>query len=293
MRSRMYSRTFGTRARPITALRGPEGFQQEAKAAYEQTNRKEVERQMVRRDEILESMARIRMNIDTHDKAIREELDANGDLDGDDDLDEEPVDAVETAHWAFGAPVSGGLKNSRVLAHLMANDPAYADFDYRLRKHIQDEYPDEGIVLEETILIRQFRCLYVNYQSREDWRSARDIIRCNPLFHGRERFDSLLVNMTDPGLHFARVAALLRCKLPSGREVDVAIARMFESSRWKPKTMWAGCQIRDESKEYVFLSMEYVIRGALMAPVSLERDEPTHYLVDTVYADIFLRADVQ
>ncbi|KAF7314762.1 hypothetical protein MKEN_00950200 [Mycena kentingensis (nom. inval.)] len=275
------------------STRPGEGFQQEAKAAYEQTNRKEVERQMVRHDEILESMARIRMNIDNHDRAIREELDADGDVDADDDLDEEPVDAVEDAHWAFGAPVPGGLKNLRVLAHLMVNNPAYADFDYRLRKHIQDEYPNEGILLEDTILIRQFRCLYVNYQSREDWRSARDIIRCNPLFHGRERFDSLLINMTDPGLHFARVAALLRCKLPSGREVDVALARMFESSRWKPNTVWAGCQIRDESKEYVFLSMEYVIRGALMAPVSLERDEPTHYLVDTVDADIFLRADVQ
>ncbi|KAJ7888249.1 hypothetical protein B0H13DRAFT_1582168, partial [Mycena leptocephala] len=74
--------------------------------------------------------------------------------------------------------------------------------------------------------------------------------------------DSLLVNLTAPGLHFARLRALLRCILPSGRQIDVALVHMFEASRWKPRTRWAGCQIRDEVKESSFLSMEHVIRGA-------------------------------
>lgn len=67
---------------------------------------------------------------------------------------------------------------------------------------------------------------------------------------------------------------------------------MFEASRWKPRTRWAGCQIRDEVKESSFLSMDHVIRGALLAPVSDAPKEPTHILVDTVDADMFLRADV-
>lgn len=100
------------------------------------------------------------------------------------------------------------------------------------------------------------------------------------------------MNFSDPGLHFARVRALIRCKLPSGNHIDVALVRMFERSRWKPKTRWAGCQIRDEVEEYSFLSMEHVIRGALLAPVSSAANEPTHFLVDTTDADMFLRADM-
>ncbi|KAJ7868882.1 hypothetical protein B0H13DRAFT_1896861 [Mycena leptocephala] len=109
--------------------------------------------------------------------------------------------------------------------------------------------------------IQLFSCLYVSYQSMEDWRGARDIVRCNPCFHQQPRYDCLLVNFTDPGLHIAR-------------------------SRWKPRNRWASCQIREEAKESLFLSVEHVIRGALLMPVSAARDESTHILVDTVDADI-------
>ncbi|KAJ7489615.1 hypothetical protein B0H11DRAFT_1638152, partial [Mycena galericulata] len=87
----------------------------------------------------------------------------------------------------------------------------------------------------------------------EDWRGAQDIIRCNPSFHRRPRYDCLLINFTDPGLHCAWVCSLLRCNMPSGRQIDVALVRMFESSRWKPRTRWSGCEIREEAKEYSFL----------------------------------------
>ncbi|KAJ7822282.1 hypothetical protein B0H14DRAFT_3089030 [Mycena olivaceomarginata] len=140
--------------------------------------------------------------------------------------------------------------------------------------------------------MRNFKCVHISYQSLEDWRGARDILRCNPSFHHNVRYDCLLVNLTEPGLHCARLRALLRCTLPSGRQIDIALVRMFQASRWKPRTLWAGCQIRDEAKEFSFLSMEHVIRGALLAPVSGASDEPTHFLIDTVDADMFLRADM-
>ncbi|KAK6974660.1 hypothetical protein R3P38DRAFT_2583700, partial [Favolaschia claudopus] len=46
--------------------------------------------------------------------------------------------------------------------------------------------------------IRAFKCAYVEYQSLEpeDWRGARDILRCNPLFQKSPRY----VNMTEPVL---------------------------------------------------------------------------------------------
>ncbi|KAJ7249396.1 hypothetical protein C8J57DRAFT_1079801, partial [Mycena rebaudengoi] len=126
----------------------------------------------------------------------------------------------------------------------------------------------------------------------EDWCGACDIIQCSPCFHQHKRYNSLLVNMTDPGLHFARTYTLLRRIFPSGRQIDVAIVRMFELCRWKPKKIWAGCQMCEEGKEYTLLSMEDVIRGALLAPVSSSPNEPIRFVVDTVDVDMFLRADM-
>ncbi|KAJ7899708.1 hypothetical protein B0H13DRAFT_2234203 [Mycena leptocephala] len=261
------------------STRPGEGFQQEAHEAYIRTNGKDAAHQMVRIDETQEAIARIRMKIDNYDKAQCESEEIE------ESLDETPVDPQDAAHWAFGAPVPGHLMNSR-------GSLPFGNFDFRLRQFISETFPKEYIKFEDTIMIRTFKCVHISYQSLEDWREARDIMRCNPSFHRNERYDSLLVNLAAPALHFARLRALLRCILPSGRQIDVALVHMFEASRWKPRTRWAGCQIRDEVKESSFLSMEHVIRGALLAPVSDAPEEPTHILIDTIDADMFLRADV-
>ncbi|KAJ7455773.1 hypothetical protein FB451DRAFT_1515464 [Mycena latifolia] len=257
------------------STRPGEGFQQEAHEAYIRTNGKNAAHQMARIDETQEAIARIRMTIDNFDEAQREESD---------ETDETPVDPQSTAHWAFGAPVPGRLINSRALEEANNGSLAFRNFDFGLRQFMSDTFPEERL--------RRFKCVHISYQSLEDWRGARDIMRCNPSFHDNPRHDCLLVNLTEPGLHFARVYCLLRCTMPSGRRIDVALVRMFEASRWKPRTRWSGCQIREEVKEYSFLSMEHVIRGALLVPVSSAANETTHFFVDTVDADIFLRADM-
>ncbi|KAJ7015797.1 hypothetical protein C8F04DRAFT_1365477, partial [Mycena alexandri] len=257
-----------------------EGFQQEAHEVYEHTNGKGAAHQMVRFDETQEAITQIRMHIDNYDEALRKSQDL------DTAVDETPVDPQDGAHWAFGAPVPGRLRNSRAFEEDHPRSAVFQNFDYRLRLFISETFPEEHIKFEDTILIRSFKCVHISYQSSEDWQRARDIMRCNPSFHHETRYNCLLVNFTDPGLHFARLRSLFRCHLPSGRRVDVALVRMFEKSRWKPRTRWAGCQIRDEAKEYSFLSMEHVIRGALLAPVSGDSSEPTHIFIDTVDADM-------
>ncbi|KAJ6453504.1 hypothetical protein C8R45DRAFT_1192699 [Mycena sanguinolenta] len=237
-----------------------EGFQQEAREAYSRTNRKNAAHQMSRIDETQEARARIRMNINNYDKAVQKTQDST------------PVDPQTDAHWAFGAPMPGRLMNSRALEEANSASPFFANLDFRLRQFISDEFPVESIKFEDTIIIRLFKCPYISYESMEDWRGARDIVRCNPCFHQRPRYDCLLLNFTDPGLHFARVRSLLRCYLPSCGKIDLAL-------------------IREEAKESFFLSMEHGIRGALLAPVSAASDESTHILIDTVDADIFLQAD--
>ncbi|KAF8194006.1 hypothetical protein K438DRAFT_1542317, partial [Mycena galopus ATCC 62051] len=260
------------------STRPGEGFQhwQEATEAYSHTNGKDAAHQMGRIDETQEAIARIRMTIDIYDQSQCESEESE-------EVDGSPVDVQDSAHWAFRAPVSAPLEE------LNDSSPAFGNFDFRLREFISETFPEECIRYEDTIMIRRFKCVHISYQSLEDWRGARDILRCNPSFHHNVRYDQcVLFNMMDPCLHCARLRALLRCTLPSGRQTDVALVHMFESSRWKPRTRWAGCQIRDEVKECSFLSMEHLIRGALLAPVSVASNEPTHFLIDTMDADMFL-----
>ncbi|KAJ7823350.1 hypothetical protein B0H14DRAFT_3730382 [Mycena olivaceomarginata] len=269
------------------STRPGEGFQQEARAAYARTNGKNAAHQMSRIDETQEAIARTRMAIDNHDKSQTE-----------------PEEVTKPQ-----APVPGRLVTSRTLEEDNSGSPAFRNFDLRLREFISETFPEEYIKYEDTIMvgffstvlgllfinyrqIRSFKCIYISYQSMEDWRGARDILRCNPSFHQNVRYDCVLVNFTDPGLHFARLRHLLRCNLPSGQQIDIAIVRMFELSRWKPRTRWAGCQVRDEVQEYSLLSMEHVFAGAFLAPAYGAPNELTHFLVDTIDADMFLRADM-
>ncbi|KAJ7105516.1 hypothetical protein C8R44DRAFT_639068, partial [Mycena epipterygia] len=125
----------------------------------------------------------------------------------------------------------------------------------------------------------------------EDWTEKRDILRCNPKFHGNLRHDFALVNTTDFGdLPCARLYDLLTCKSLGGRQHDVALVSMLKPSSWKPNTFWDGCRVYEEPKETRFVLMKYLIRGAYMSPAFDSPKDNLTYLVDTVDYDMFLRA---
>ncbi|KAJ6461166.1 hypothetical protein C8R47DRAFT_993682 [Mycena vitilis] len=261
------------------STRPGEGFQQEAAEAYKRTNFKN----MNRIDETQESIAGIRMAIDKYDQQR-----AADELEDEAELDETPkTSRINSASWRFGAP--GRLYSSATIGeYLNSNGLRVQGFDLMLRDFFKITESARNLTPQQ---IRPFKCLHVNYQSLENWRGCRDILRCNRSFHGHARFDTVLFNSDSPHMAFARLYALLRCTLQSGRQFDVAVVHTFRQSKWKPKTKWAGCQVREEERQYSFLLMDYVIRGALLTPVNQSGQENTYFLVDTVDADMFLRAD--
>ena len=66
---------------------------------------------------------------------------------------------------------------------------------------------------------------------------------------------------------------------------------MFNSHKWRPRTFWDGCEVRDEEKIISFLRMDYVVRGALLARAFEGPKDSLHYIVDTVDYDMFLRVN--
>lgn len=140
--------------------------------------------------------------------------------------------------------------------------------------------------------MRRHHCLYLTYQSMEDWTERCDILRCNPKFHGKPRFDFALVNTTAPAkdLACAHLYDLFTCKSLSGKKYDIALVSMLKSSSWKPNTVWDGCCVYEEPKETRLMFMKYLIRGAYMWPVRDSTKDNLTYLADVVDYDMLLRA---
>jgi hypothetical protein len=123
----------------------------------------------------------------------------------------------------------------------------------------------------------------------EDWTEGTNIMRCNPNFHDRQRFDCVIIHDDAPKLSIARLCDLFRFWLPSGNTLDLALVHRFSPSKWKPRTTWDGCRVLDEGPDTTLVQMDYLIRGALVCPVSERAEEKSHYFIDSVDPDIFLR----
>ena len=139
--------------------------------------------------------------------------------------------------------------------------------------------------------IQRYKCVALKYQSKVDWTEARDILRCNSDFHGQPCFDCVVIHDDAPGITCAHLQSLIRCWLPSGKVVDFALIHGFNRSEWKPRTLWKGCRVLDEDEMSSIVQMDYLLRSALMCPVSGKDDERAHYLIDTVDPDMFLHAN--
>ena len=138
---------------------------------------------------------------------------------------------------------------------------------------------------------RRFKCVYLKYQSVVDWTEEQDIMRCNPDFHGRPRYDCVIINDDAPGVTVSQIRDLICCWLPSGKVVDIVLMHGFSKSKWRPRTTWKGCRVLEEDRSSSFMLMEYVIRGALVCPVSEHKGELRNYIIDSTDSDMFLRVN--
>ncbi|KAF8581179.1 hypothetical protein K439DRAFT_1647974 [Ramaria rubella] len=200
-----------------------EGFQQEVQQAYIQTNGKKVEGQMITIDENQEAIACIRMAVDAYDMATKEVAAEIG-------HDEKPKETPSTpvGHWKLGSPD----KHTTV-------------------KKIEDNNKGNAIL--------PHKCVYLNYQSQENWQQLQDIIRCNPSFQ-------------EP-VQYACLQFVFRCFLPSGAQ-DIAI------------TVWEGCQVWEE-KEHTFVLLKYLAQGCHM--IEMLDPKGKYCMNDLIDSDMFLR----
>jgi hypothetical protein len=143
--------------------------------------------------------------------------------------------------------------------------------------------------------MRECESIRLQFQSSDDLREQRDILRCNPSFYGSARYDSAILNDDSGELTFVRLHRMFKCEIAHGNWQDIAYVSYFRTSSYKPTTAWAGCRVYDQESQTAFVLAKYLLRGALMIPVfnGPERRQNAYYLCDCLDSDMFIRTHSQ
>ncbi|KAJ7241647.1 hypothetical protein C8J57DRAFT_1526813 [Mycena rebaudengoi] len=210
-----------------------------------------------------EAIALTRMSINDSDKVVAAAIASQFEGDTDDESQASPDNEpplYADPHWKLGSPMR--LTTSVTLEDSMCGDTFYSGFNNKLRAELAAVAQN----VPNPIKIRPFRCLYLHYQSLEDWTDCRNILRCNPRYFDHPRYDCVLINTDSSDMKFKR-------------------------SSWTPRTKWEGCRVYEESQSTCFVMVKYFIRAVYMVP-AFQGKAHTYYLVDSVDYDMVLRAGV-
>ncbi|KAJ7082070.1 hypothetical protein B0H15DRAFT_785946 [Mycena belliarum] len=253
-----------------------EGFQQEVSAQYKKTNGKNAEHQISVMDENEETMACIQMTVDRwRESQVTAE-------DG-------PVLAPSksNSHWRLGS-ADPRLTTVRMEAQNQHN-PTFRDFNLKVREYLARHHPAHFVRPDQDIQIEPCKVLYVDYQSKVDWKLARDILRCNPCFHTRPRYDSIIYESQGDELAMGQLVFVFRCHLPQSISLDLPLIRPYRRSTWAARTR-TDCPMREWGSGSAFIALEHVTRGTLLCPI-FGAPRKVFYVVDCVDEDMFLRVN--
>ncbi|KZT31177.1 hypothetical protein SISSUDRAFT_1068002 [Sistotremastrum suecicum HHB10207 ss-3] len=134
--------------------------------------------------------------------------------------------------------------------------------------------------------IALWKTLYINYTSLEDWLPHRSIVRCNPSFYHKERFDTVIIN--DETFRYASLRLVFSWNYaPDKKPISMALVRYFDKSAWKPKVSFEGMQVFKARNDTHLIYVSSIIRSCHMIPV--HGKDGMYFLNDQLDADMFLR----
>ncbi|KIJ51954.1 hypothetical protein M422DRAFT_243526 [Sphaerobolus stellatus SS14] len=203
------------------STRPGEEFQQEVQQAYKQINFKDTGSQITRIDENQEAIMRIRMFVNIYDTEINRFMNAEVLTDG---CEPPPKPAISQGNYALGSPLK--RLSIDILENTKGNLRAYCSFGRKLQEFLGNKLDEENRP-SVFLTITHYQCLYLKYLSMEDWREKIDILRYNPSFHNRPRYDCVVIN-TNP-ITFAHLKFIFTCEDSSNRQCDVTFVRMLKN----------------------------------------------------------------
>ncbi|EDQ99267.1 uncharacterized protein LACBIDRAFT_335192 [Laccaria bicolor S238N-H82] len=255
------------------------------KSAYKfHTNFKNVESQILEVNQSHLVATIIRTKLETLDEAQ--------------DSNEEVVekDIIGSKHVSLGSPTSKiTLKD---MEQRGAQDFAFQDFRKKLSKffskyfgHQIQLHEDENI--HSIFQIFPYQYLRVNYESTVDWSLTTDLLRVNPKFHNKERYDYVVVKIDSKKFIFAQLLCIFSCEVKSTKYFLALILpldlppsltnrgrdRELRFTRLRSRPRLSSC----------FISVESIVRGALISKDYGAEYGDEYLVVDVVDFDLWLR----
>ncbi|KIK13566.1 hypothetical protein PISMIDRAFT_47615, partial [Pisolithus microcarpus 441] len=156
----------------------------------------------------------------------------------------------------------------------------------RNRNHWKD------ISFADTFELQEHCYLKVNYESRVDWRQAMDHLRCNPSFHSKPRYDSILFQLSQNKIAFTRLVFMFSCSIPDFGTYDFALVRPYtaniSATRKSFNDNFRITRVKARPcTASMFIPIWSIVRGALLYPDPKHRDE--YLVVEHVDGDMFRR----
>ncbi|THU84437.1 hypothetical protein K435DRAFT_870260 [Dendrothele bispora CBS 962.96] len=196
------------------STRPGESFQQGARQAYERTNKKNVDPQMTRIDGYQEVVARIRLEVDESDRISKTDSDLNPPLidpssaQPDKDYSNTVGDKTlkqhlsnTSKHWTLGADVRRRWISCLDLQTTVPTTLGFKDIGERLHKFLK-AFVSPNLASNADIELRQYHFLTLRYVSCVDWTLQADLLRSNPSFNGKPRYDCALLNTDSKKFEF-------------------------------------------------------------------------------------------
>jgi hypothetical protein len=128
-----------------------------------------------------------------------------------------------------------------------------------------------------------------------DWKLNTDYLRCNPSFHGQERYDCALVHALDQDQNEKIIVVQLLFMFKyaiADRTLDLALVQPMDVPTGPLRIVDRDLHLRrfhcHPRASMEFISLQSIIRGALLVPDFSHRGD--FFLVNFIDGDMFIRA---
>ncbi|KAJ7301222.1 hypothetical protein DFH08DRAFT_996074 [Mycena albidolilacea] len=124
--------------------------------------------------------------------------------------------------------------------------------------------------------------LTIFYQSLDDWSDEKDLLRCNPQFHGHARYDGAMV-LTPTGHIFVRLIYIFKVSA-NDKTYPFALVQPMDAPEKALKLFRVRARQASE-----FILVRSIVRGAVLVPDSDPERKGDFFVMDVPEGDMFLR----
>ncbi|KAI6139110.1 hypothetical protein BKA82DRAFT_24551 [Pisolithus tinctorius] len=236
-------------------------------------------------------------------KLIRNRVDAEAnctqqDCDDDDIDDGGDEDALMSfsEHVKLGSPQS--LKSIQSIIRDHASQQEFQGFQ-KFTRFINQCLPIylnhdwnswKNISFAKTFQLQEHAYLKVNYESRMDWQQATDYLQCNPSFHGKPHYDTVLFQLSHSEIAFAHLVFMFSCNIPDFGTYQFALVRPYTANINAAHSSFDNALrlMRIKACPHtasIFIPIWSIVRGALLYPDPKYKDK--YFVVEHIDGDMF------